>query len=86
MGEISRHLRDAFGAEAVASALEHALGIVEGGEEDVGVGLAQEEARIAAITAAGVEDAFASLDVESARANKPTGESFMSGQKSRHGG
>src|SRR6266849_3628945 len=79
-GKIGGHLRDAVGAEPIASALEHTLGIIESGEEGVGIGLAQEESRIAAIAAAGVENALAALDVEAAGANKPTGESFVARQ------
>ena len=80
--EIGGHLGDALRAEAIAGALEHALRIVERGENRIGVGLTEEETGIAAIATAGVQNMLAPFDVKAAWANEPAGKGLVAGEES----
>src|SRR5262249_38715124 len=61
--------------------LEHALGQIEAGNEGVSVGVADQEARVAAVAAAGVEDAFATADVEGPRPDQAAGQRLVAGDQ-----
>jgi hypothetical protein len=57
--------------------MQHPLRQVEGGDERPRVGVFEQEARVAAVAAAGVEDAPAAADVARLRADQPAGQRLM---------
>ena len=85
-GEIGRREADARIRNAAAGALEHSLGKVEAGDEGVGVGLFEDELRITAVAAAGVENAFAAAEVERFRLEDLAGKSFVAGENAGDAG
>ena len=48
--------------------------------------MAEQEARVAAVAAAGVEDVLAAADVEAAGADEPAGQGLVAGQHAGDGG
>src|SRR5262249_16947878 len=75
-------LGDPVGVEPIAGALQHSLGIIESGDQRIGIGMVKEESRIPAVAAAGIQDSFASSDVESVGTNQPAGEGFVTREES----
>ena len=77
-------MTDARSFETGAARSQHARRQIETGEDSVGVGVSQQETRIAAIAAGGVENALTAAHVERARTNKPAGQRLVTRQQPRH--